>query len=249
MLQLEFGDFLLRERVYRSGLRLPRHSHEYSNVTIVTGGEIVEAAERGEHHGHSCSVVMKPAGSEHENLVSSRGTRTLTIQMRNGSPLAGEVAAREWSWFEHPHIARGAVALQRAVRHGEHVERCALDLVELILSMAAGAVSPPRWIEDVKKILERRFADGIRFEMIARELGMHPVYLSRAFRRHTGLSMTNYVRGLRMRQARHLLADSRRSTAAIAAESGFTDSSHLSHTFSRLLGVTPRAYRRLFHEV
>ncbi|HSP15037.1 MAG TPA: AraC family transcriptional regulator [Thermoanaerobaculia bacterium] len=249
MLTAGFADFIVRERVYSAGTRLPRHSHEYSNVSIVTGGEIAEAAEGGEHEGRCCSVVMKPARSEHENRVGRNGARTLTIEVRTTSALAPEIAARTWTWFEHAPITRAGLALRCAVENGCGTEGCAVALLNLVLSASGADHGAPPWIADVERMLAQRFAESVRFDGIARNLGVHPVYLSRAFRRHAGVSMTEYVRTLRLRHARHLFTTSRRSIAAIAAESGFTDASHLSHVFSELLGMTPRAYRRMFSGV
>ena len=97
----------------------------------------------------------------------------------------------------------------------------------------------------MREALDTNFDGTIRFEGLARDLHLHPVYLARAFRRMQGMSMTEYVRALRLRHARHALASSRRSVAAIAGESGFSDASHLCRTFSHAFGVTPRAYRLL----
>jgi len=117
--------------------------------------------------------------------------------------------------------------------------------VTAVLSTPSPGVGSPVWLCDVKRILEERFDEHPRFEEIAEDVGLHPVYLSRAFHRYAGISMSAYVRTLQLRQARHLLSTSKRTVAAIASESGFTDSSHLCHAFSHLLGVTPKTYRRL----
>lgn len=246
---LQFRDFVLRERAYDAHRRLARHSHEYSNVSVVTGGEILEAAEGGEHQGRCCSVVMKPAGSEHENRIGGSGARTISIEIQAASRFAAEIAKRKWSWFEQPPITRAALALRHAADHGTGLETAAVELVETILSATAPDGGGPPWIAEVKRILTERFAGSIRFDEVARQLGLHPVYLSRAFRRHAGISMTEYVRSLRLNHARHLLTASRRSIAAIAGQSGFSDPSHMSHTFSQMLETTPRCYRRMFVEV
>jgi len=235
--------------VYPPGLRQSRHAHDRSGITVVIAGEIFEAAEVGEHRGCSGSVVMKPAGTEHEDRISGRGARTLAVEVRGGSPIEREIAGCAWSWFEDPSVIRAAVALRRAVDSGNAIEANAMALIDVILAMPGRRAGSPWWMSEVVRMLDERYADGIRIGAVAREIGLHPVYLSRAFRRHAGMPMTEYVRNRRLAEARHLLSASRRMVGAVAGESGFTDSSHLAHTFSRLLNVTPRAYRRLFGRV
>ncbi|MFP5247279.1 MAG: helix-turn-helix domain-containing protein, partial [Thermoanaerobaculia bacterium] len=72
---------------------------------------------------------------------------------------------------------------------------------------------------------------------------------SRAFHRHVGTPLHDYLRALRLGHARHLLATSKRSVTAIAVAAGFYDSSHFSRTFSAALGITPKFYRGLCSEV
>jgi AraC family transcriptional regulator len=249
MQRIEFPMFIVRESIYSPGLRLPRHSHDYSNVTVIVSGEIEEAGDGGEYRGRSFSVVLKPAGSEHENRVSGAGVRTLTVEIRENSAIAEEIRQRRWSWFEEPVIVRAAVALHRSVKSAIDVEARALDLLAIVLSKPDVASPQPRWVREAKVMLDQRFDEPLRFDAIAHELGLHPVYLSRAFHRHVGVSMHEYLRALRLRHARHLLSASKRTVAGIAAESGFTDSSHLCRTFSGFLGVSPKVYRRLCREV
>ena len=53
-----------------------------------------------------------------------------------------------------------------------------------------------------------------------------------------------YVRQLRVRMSCHALVFSRRPIAAVAAECGFSDQSHFTKEFRRIMGETPRSYRR-----
>jgi AraC family transcriptional regulator len=244
--RLEFSDFTLRECLYSAGTHLPRHVHDYSNVTVVLGGEIEEVAPGGTYRGRSCSVVLKPAGIEHENRVGGLGARTLTIETKDGA-ISETMARRSWSWFDGPEIVRAGLALHRA--NGRDLEDCAFDLLAAVICAPGRECSEPEWLPAVKSMLGERFGDAIRFDSIAREIGLHPVYLSRAFRRHTGVAMRDYVRALRLREARHLLSASKRNLTTIASDCGFTDGSHLSRTFAALLGVTPKVYRQLFGEV
>jgi AraC family transcriptional regulator len=48
--------------------------------------------------------------------------------------------------------------------------------------------------------------------------------------------------------AREKLRDERLSLADVATECGFADQSHFTHHFTRLVGVTPRDWRRALKE-
>ena len=232
----------LRERVYSPGVRQRRHSHDYNNVTLITDGQIDESSERGDYRGRPSSVVLKAAGCEHETRISGHGARTLTIEFDSSS---WPVAPQTWWWSEDIEVVRTALALQQAFRRGgDDIESLAIDFVSTVVTFSQEKAMP-RWIAEIKATLDANFHERICFEALARAIGLHPVYVSRAFRRHVGTSMTNYVRALRLREARHLLAASRWNIAAIAGQAGFSDSSHLCRTFSDLLQMTPKTYRRL----
>lgn len=249
-MHLDFGSFRVREAAYSPGLRQPRHSHEHSNVTIVVAGQLHEASSSGEYTARPSSVVVKAAGCEHEDRISGFGARTLTIQFAPDSPLGAMLPPRAWAWLDDPQTVRRALVVQNAFEAGNarQLHDAALALIgggKAILPVGKGTIaSPPPWLPEIRALLDERFDQSVRFDNLARDLGLHPVYVSRAFRRHFGVSMTDYVRDLRIRHARHALASSRRSIAAIAAESGFSDASHLCRTFMNLLGLSPRMYRR-----
>ncbi len=75
------------------------------------------------------------------------------------------------------------------------------------------------------------------------QLGVSRYQLFRAFKRAYGLTPEDFRRQLRVERARALLARSE-TLAAIAADAGFADQSHMTREFYRLLGLTPGAYRR-----
>jgi AraC-like DNA-binding protein len=243
---VHFDGFVVKRSTYAPGVRQTRHAHEHSNVTVVTGGQIEEGTEHGEYCARPFSVVVKAAGCEHDDRIGGRGAQTLTIQFARASSFGNLVGDASWRWFEQPDIVRRALVLHRAFSSSaaSETQRAAVDLVESIVASSQPAPAVPSWLRELRALLDARFDETLRFEQLARDHGVHPVYASRAFQRYVGVSMTDYVRGLRIRSARHSLSASCRSIAAIAAESGFVDASHLCRTFSSLLGTTPRAYRR-----
>jgi AraC family transcriptional regulator len=75
-------------------------------------------------------------------------------------------------------------------------------------------------------------------------LNVHPVYLTRCFRRHFGTTPGEYLRARRLREAAALLTQTDMCLAEIALEVGFADQPHFTHRFSDAYGISPGVYRR-----
>ena len=234
--------FVVRETVYAPGLRQLRHKHDYANVTVVINGQIDEVTPFGQHSARSGSVVLKPAGTEHENRIGGTGARTLSIQLLPGAS-ADRLSSRGWGWFEQCDVVRAAIALSGAA--SRDVENRAANLLAALNECESPRRVWPQWIPRVVHQLKENFDQPVRLGPLATAVGLHPVYLSRAFRHHTGVTMNEYVRRIRLARARHLLGSSSHSITSIACETGFADISHLTHAFSEAFGVTPTAFRKI----
>ncbi len=90
-----------------------------------------------------------------------------------------------------------------------------------------------------------RFLEVPSLAEIAHAAGVHPVHLSREFRRYFDVTVGEYMRKLRTDHAAHLLAASAMPLAEIADVCGFADQSHFSSTFKRTVGMTPARFREM----
>jgi AraC-like DNA-binding protein len=111
---------------------------------------------------------------------------------------------------------------------------------------ARGRIVPgrsPAAVRAARDLLAGRLADPPSLDDLARDSGMSPFALVRAFRSETGLPPHAYVNHLRVRLARQLL-DSGVPPADVAAQAGFADQAHLTRHFKRVVGVPPRSYQR-----
>lgn len=81
----------------------------------------------------------------------------------------------------------------------------------------------------------------VSIERVASGHGVSYKRLERAFARHVGLSPKHFARVARVQRALEL-ATSGAGLARLAAECGYADQAHFSREFSRLIGLTPRAF-------
>lgn len=79
---------------------------------------------------------------------------------------------------------------------------------------------------------------------IARELGIHPNYLSQIFADQAGQRMRQYIAARRVDLAKTLLTDTDYQIKRIAHETGHANHNWFCYVFRMCTGLTPGAYRR-----
>lgn len=89
--------------------------------------------------------------------------------------------------------------------------------------------------------LEDNYTENISLQNLSGIAGLSPFHLLRVFEKQVGLPPHAYLINLRLRHAKTLLSAGI-PIAQAAAESGFTDQSHLNRHFKRFIGVTPGQY-------
>ncbi len=98
-------------------------------------------------------------------------------------------------------------------------------------------------VKQTQDYIAGHFAREITREEIAGVLGVSPSYISRVFRRHTGMALWDYVNSYRIARARELLLHSDMSVTEIAFATGFNEPAYFSRMFRKVTGKPPRSLR------
>ncbi|MBB6694057.1 response regulator [Cohnella xylanilytica] len=112
------------------------------------------------------------------------------------------------------------------------------------LDFAASLEQAPSVVERAKAYIRERLAEVISREDIAGHVYLNPDYLTRVFKKETGLSISDYLLQQRLGIAAELLANTDLSVGAIAARIGYANFSHFSRIFKKYMGVNPLDYRQ-----
>jgi AraC family transcriptional regulator len=229
---------------YQPHQTLERHAHPGGGVSVVLAGTITETVNGREVIGTTGYHVRKPSGILHANRTGAEGAVLLAIR---GSP-AAQVGEQGWAWGMTGRALGLAVNAAIAIRSA--VPQDAEEAIALILDLARvdsdrgplGGGRPP-WLLKVRDAIEATPA-SFSVTAAAREAGVHPVYLARAFRRAFGTSPTAYARSVRVRRAAELILKGDR-ICDVAATLERSDQSHLCREFSRELDLSPSAFQAL----
>ncbi len=98
-------------------------------------------------------------------------------------------------------------------------------------------------VETVVAHMRANLAEEMDHRVFERVSELSTSRLQALFREVTGYPPLDFLRRLRVDEARRLLADQRLSVKEIAALTGFRDTSHLSKVFRRVDGLSPAHYR------
>jgi len=82
---------------------------------------------------------------------------------------------------------------------------------------------------------------------VAAEFNYHPGYLSSMLKKHTGMSLLDFINRTKIDAAKKLLLSSNEPIKQIAAKLGFADDKYFMKVFKRLEGTTPSKYRNAFY--
>jgi AraC family transcriptional regulator len=104
---------------------------------------------------------------------------------------------------------------------------------------------PRAKLRAVVKYIADHLDAGPSLEQLAAVARLSPYHFARQFKQATGLPPHQYLIARRVERAKQLLQpDGDLSQAEIAARAGFSDQSQFSHHFKRIVGVTPRQFRK-----
>ncbi|MBD2753974.1 chromate resistance protein ChrB domain-containing protein [Spirosoma validum] len=142
-----------------------------------------------------------------------------------------------YSWAKH----------MQSVKHTQSpTERLLLEVLHTYLK-PTGKRKTPNWVKELKELIQDQIDTNLTLSLneLSESLAVNPAYVSRAFSRYfDDLSFGEYIRKLRINKAVHLLESTQYSLSEIAYLTGFSDQSHFTRIFKKLMGQNPSDYRK-----
>ncbi len=230
--------------------RVPTHSHEHIFLSLLLTGGYREWVDEREIVYRPLTVVFHPEHLEHRDEIEAPDSTFFAVEV---SPALLGARERRHVGLQSVRDLSGGPAVWAMLRLLDAVrlqQRDALeceDMVSEVLDDLIGKPSPvagrPRWLARVEDKLRASYREQVSLHQLATLAGVHPVHVSRVFRRHHGDSVRAFVHRLRVLHACRLITADE-PLASAAAESGFCDQSHMTRVFLAITGMTPSSFRR-----
>ncbi|MCC3374472.1 helix-turn-helix domain-containing protein [Cohnella sp. REN36] len=121
----------------------------------------------------------------------------------------------------------------------------ALYVVEVAVNRLFATEDNVPIVERVKRFIRQQIGElELSREEIARHVYLNPDYLTRLFKKETGLSISDYLQQQRIEFAKGLLERTEKSISDVAVASGYSNLSYFSTIFKKSVGMTPADYRK-----
>jgi len=127
-------------------------------------------------------------------------------------------------------------------------ERFLPALDRLLEPLSAGRRDTHPLVERAKAHISERYSRRLSLSRVAETLAVSPNYLSRLFRRETGMTLTSYIQQARLNQAKRLLANDERSISEIAFQVGYQNYRDFYRNFVKYEKASPRQMRQMLAE-
>jgi AraC family transcriptional regulator len=233
--------------------KLPKHVHELPFFLLLLRGHY------GEQYGHETrqfapfTAMFRPAHIPHQDEIGPNGVRLFQIELRP------KWQARIADYPGNLNLARedlrggamlwlGMKLFRESLAYEQPDSLSVQSLLSELLAHAARLPleetrQAPAWLPRVLDKLRVEFCDKLTLDALSEEARVHPVHLSRVFRRFVGEGIGEYVHPLRIRTACEQLLLPEASLAEVSLAMGFADQSHFCRVFRRIAGMTPQTFR------
>ena len=239
--------------------RFAPHMHDtYAIGVMESGAATCKSHSRETTHAPGDLITIEPEQVHTGEPLSAEGWSYRMLYIPR------EMMARVTGRDALPRFANtGTADLELSARIGDvharleqgadplHLEVALLAVLHAICERHAQPRSPlpdfasPHALHRVRDFIDAHFAEPVCLADLAFVAEMSAFYLIRKFRRYYGVPPHRYLDLVRVQRAKLMLQQGARiSDTAFAA--GFSDQSHLTRRFKRVVGVTPGSYAKSY---
>ncbi|MEA4965956.1 MAG: AraC family transcriptional regulator [Oscillospiraceae bacterium] len=225
------------------------HSHPYLELMFFTEGTARVAAAGSRLSVSLFDTVLYPANCLHQEDPSPNLKREIICLWVDLPALVIEKPLRI-----QDHGNRLSTFFQ-AIHREEKCDRQAPYLIEYLLKALLTqalflAYSDNQWeaLPCAMQYLHANFTRPVTLGELAELEHISKSYLSRQFKRYTGMTVIEYVNNLRVELAKHLLLSSPDSITNIGYEVGYESPKYFYRTFRALAGESPARFRKAYQQ-
>ena len=225
------------------------HYHENLHISFVFQGGESETRRSTTQNGAG-GVFFYPAGEKHRWISQNPVSKSANIEIgpafyKKFGSTESQIAR---AIHENLDLKFLMLQMQQELFINDNnsfaaIQSLLLELVNYSKTLYNGKA--PRWVGVLNDLLNDRWQEKATLQELSLAIGVHPVTISKYFRKYFYCTLGEYLRKLKIDKSIPLIKNSRKSLTEIAFHCGFADQSHFTRTFKHLTGLRPKAFRNM----
>lgn len=124
----------------------------------------------------------------------------------------------------------------------QYLKTCAQHIFKIMSQKSSNRKD--QIIEKIRNYILNNLDKSLNLSNISATVNYNETYVSRLFREHTGIKLSDFILQERISKAKQLLTTTNLSINYIASETGFDSIHYFSYAFKKAVGMNPSDYRR-----
>lgn len=104
-----------------------------------------------------------------------------------------------------------------------------------------------RPIKVAKQYISDNYYKALTLDIVSKEIGFNATYFSSMFKKETKMNFLDYLKKIRVENAKNLLLNTDQTVEDISYAVGYSDIKYFSRLFKKLTGLTPTEFRKLYN--
>jgi AraC-like DNA-binding protein len=223
------------------------HYHDNSYISILIKGGYSEKTNNDIATITPGDILFRPASYVHENDFENNGGTCFNIEFKSewfryfDTKLALPSHFTQYKPGHFPSLYKLLINFQQDYKEDNAMEFIADWLFQV--NAKTVAESPQPWFEKLVRILDNELDCFHSLQSLSARIFIHPIYLARAFKEKTGLTVGEYQLKAKLSNALSLLLNTSLPISDISASNGFFDDAHFVRSFRKLYNISPHRFR------
>jgi len=223
------------------------HSHEDIHLSLILQGGNLESRKKEDTQVSSGKIIAYNEGEIHRNRFTAFPSKNLNLELKSDFFSENDLNFNDLNLSGTKNIE---AYLELIKIHNElHInDHYTFDSIQLSLKSLFTtnnlSSNKPMWIKSLKEIIEDRWNEFISLDELALILNVHPVTISKYFKKYYNGSLGDYMRKVKVQKALHYLFHTNMPITEIAFTCGFSDHSHMIRVFKMYVGYNPKSIRK-----
>lgn len=227
------------------------HSHDNATISFLYQGADVESRKNANKYKRKAGdIFFYDSGEPHKTVLTLETSKNVNIELRNSRFLKDNCSNTNLQKLISNDIDANLIAVKilKEINIADDYSSMALESLCLDLTGMSNRIQSnikPTWVNVLETFLDDNWQNKYSLTELSEISGVHPITISKNFRKYFLCSLGEYVRKIKIRKSIPLIKNSEMSLTEIAYTCGFADQSHFIRNFKAYTGYLPKDFQKI----